>query len=140
MPGWPIANSPTTMNTQKFWETIDRLGTTGAALCVWRMELGDELSNALRYLRRSNQVADYIPDPDNRRRRLKLYPKADGTWSAQCEDFPAYRDPLAVSADDVTYYCPDWEPIGPALASALGFVPSLFKAAADSDTRQIGIV
>jgi hypothetical protein len=95
------------------------------------LELGDQLADAMPYSKRLNEVADYIPAPDDRRQRLKLYPRADGTWSAQCDEFHAHRVSLIVTADDVSCFAPDWDAIRPALASALGFVPGAFKSPAD---------
>jgi hypothetical protein len=128
------------MQTSRFWQAIDRIGTTGAALRVWRMELGDEIESALPYLRAMPDLAEVIPDPDDRRHRLRVYPIDDETCIAESDEFPAHRAPLTLPAPEVTHFVPNWEALRPALATELGFVGGTFKTQSDPNTQQLGIV
>lgn len=128
------------MKTSRFWQVIDRIGTSGAALCVWRLELGDEIESALRYLQTMPDLIDAIPDPDDRRRRLRIFPNDDETCIAESDDFPAHRAPLTLPAREVARHVPNWEALRPALATELGFVGGTFKTQSDPNTQQLGIV
>jgi hypothetical protein len=128
------------MQTSRFWQAIERIGTTGAALSVWRMELGDEIESALPYLRTMPDHADVIPDPDDRRHRLRVYPIDDETCIADSDDFPAHRPPLTLPVREAARHVPNWESLRPALATELGFVGGTFKTQSDPNTQQLGIV
>lgn len=128
------------MKTSRFWQAIDRIGTSGAALCVWRLELGDDLDSALPYLRPLSDMAEIIPDPDDRRHRLRVYPSNDETCIAESDDFPAHRAPLTLPLGEVARHVPDWAALRPALAAELGFVAGTFKTQSDPSTQQLGIV
>lgn len=128
------------MKTARFWQAIDRIGTSGAALCVWRLELDAELDAAMPFLQPVPGWIDVIPDPQDRRRRLRVYPNDDATCIAESDDFPAHRAPMTLPTSEVVRHTPHWETLRPALASALGFVCGTFKTQTDPNTQQLGIV
>ncbi len=128
------------MKTSRFWQAIDRIGTSGAALCVWRLELGDEIESARPYLETMPDLIDVIPDPDDPRRRLRIYPSDDETCIAESDDFPAHRTPLTLPLREIARHAPNWGALRPALATELGFVGGRFKTQSAPNTQQLGIV
>jgi len=128
------------MKTSRYWQAIDRIGTSGAALCVWRLELDAEVESALPFLKPLPGWIDVIPDPDDRRRRLRVYPKDDVTCIAESDAFPAHRTPLTLPVGEVVRHGPNWATLRPALAGELGFVAGTFKTQTDPNTQQLGIV
>ena len=128
------------MKTSRFWQAIDRIGTSGAALCVWRLELNAEVECALPFLKPLPGWIDVIPDPTDRRRRLCVYPNDDATCIAESDAFPAHRTPLILPIGEVVRHGPNWATLRPALAGELGFVAGTFKTQTDPNTQQLGIV
>lgn len=128
------------MKTSRFWRAVDRIGTSGAALCVWRLELDAEVESALPFLKPLPGWIDVIPDPDDRRRRLRVYPNDDATCIAESDAFPAHRTPLTLPVGEVVRHGPNWATLRPALAGELGFVAGTFKTQTDTNTQQLGIV
>jgi hypothetical protein len=129
------------MLTPKFWQTVDRLGSENASLTLWRLELGDEFDQAMRYLRRLPRMADRIPDPDEPRRPwMDVFPsEKDGVYWAESEDSPPHREAFQVPASDLNILTPDWETIRPALAASLGFTPSARTIQHRDGFRQVGV-
>lgn len=130
------------MQTSSFWQAVDRLGSTGVPLTLWRLELNGELAAALPLLRRTPGVADRIPDPDEPRRRpwMRVSPtENDEVYVAESEDSPAHRAPFDVPARDLSLMAPDWEAIRPALAGLLGFTPLSATVPHGNVIRQLGI-
>lgn len=128
------------MKTARFWQAIDRIGTSGAALCVWRLELEGEIEAALPFLAPRPGWIDVIPDPNDRRRRLRVYPNDDATCIAESDEFPAHRAPLSLPVGEIVRHAPNIATLRPALAAELGFVAGTFKTQSDPNTQQLGIV
>lgn len=128
------------MLMSSFWQAVDRLGTGGVSLTLWRKELNGDLDAALPYLRRMPGVADRIPDPDEPRRPwMRVSPtENEEVYVAESEDSPAHRAPFDVPARDLSLMAPDWEAIRPVLAGLLGFNASTTTAPHSPSIRQIG--
>ena len=128
------------MQTSSFWQAVDRLGTGGVSLTLWRKELNGDLDAVLPFLRRMPGVADRIPDPDEPRRPwMRVSPtENEEVYVAESEDSPAHRAPFDVPARDLSLMAPDWEAIRPVLAGLLGFNASTTTAPHSPSIRQIG--
>lgn len=128
------------MLTSSFWQAVDRLGTGGVSLTLWRKELNGDLDAALPFLRRMPGVADRIPDPDEPRRPwMRVSPtENEELYVAESEDSPSHRAPFDVPARDLSLMAPDWEAIRPVLAGLLGFNASTATAPHSPSIRQIG--
>lgn len=112
------------MQTPRFWQTVDRLGTFGSSLFQWRMELGEHCAKVLSCLRKLPGLATDIPDPDDPRLRLSLHPTDDDEiYTAESDDLPAHRKPIDVPVSELVRLVPDIEKLSDGLADVLGFTP-----------------
>ncbi len=129
------------MQTSRFWQALDRLGTDGVSQLHWRRELDAGYDSAKSYLRRLPGIAGHVPDPDDPRGivTLTIHPHEAEDFVAVSEETPAHRTPLTLSAQDVALLAPDWEAIRPALAELLGFTPLAATVALSGVIRQLGL-
>jgi hypothetical protein len=125
--------------TPTFWRTVDSLGTAGVAALAWRLRLGAEYSVTHAFLRRSPRRAELVPDPDDPRRWLHVYPDSAHGQVATSDESPPHREPLPLKAEDLCELAVDVNRLRPQLANALAFVAATEATTAARDVHQLGI-
>lgn len=124
----------------KFWRTVDVLGSAPAAALTWRLRLGSEHMSAREFLRCSTRHADMVPDPDDPRQWLHVYPDSTHGHVGISDECPPHREPLPLSREDLCETTLDVNRVRPSLAQALAFIASSEAAPAARDIHQLGIV
>lgn len=125
--------------TPTFWRTVDSLGTAGVAALAWRLRLGAEYTATRAYLRGSPRHAELVPDPDDPRRWLHVYPDSAHGHVAISDESPPHREPLPLKAEDLCETTVDVDRLRPRLAAALAFVAGAEVTPAARDVHQLGI-
>lgn len=125
--------------TPAFWRVVDSLGTMPVAALTWRLRLGEECSSASAFLRRSPHAASQVPDPDDPRRWLHVYPDSEHGHVGISDESPPHREPLPLKADDLQETTVDVNRLRPELANALAFVAAEEATPAARDVHQLGI-
>ena len=125
--------------TPTFWRTVDSLGTMPAAALVWRQRLGAEFTAAHGFLRRAATTAASVPDPEDARRWLHVYPDSAHGHVGISDENPPHREPLPLKADELCEMSVNVDRLRPKLAAALAFVAGAEVTPAARDVHQLGI-